>query len=102
MLASVDLPGVENLIQRNTDGRVCDLEVEFLPGRVVLRGRTETYYVKQLAQHALRHLLPTDCELDNLIVVRNTAQNPLRYFDLFPSRELFFDDYSPAVSAATV
>jgi len=96
----MDLRVVEDLVHRHTDGRVKDLEVELRPDRVVLRGRTESYYIKQLAQHDLRRLLPAECALDNLIVVRSATDNPLRYFDLFPAREPIFVGRSLTVPAA--
>ena len=34
-------------------GRLCDASVSLHQGGVVLRGRTQSYYVKQLAQHAV-------------------------------------------------
>jgi hypothetical protein len=47
---------------------VRELQVEVHPGRVVLRGRANSYYVKQLAQHAARTLLP-EVRLENAITV---------------------------------
>lgn len=32
--------------------------MEVLPDRVILQGRADSYYVKQLAQHGVRNLLP--------------------------------------------
>lgn len=54
-----------------TNRRVNNLSIEFSEkngGRVVIRGRTNSYYVKQLAQHAVREALPTT-HLENAIVV---------------------------------
>jgi hypothetical protein len=53
---------------RRTGRRVRNLAVEVHPNGVVLRGRTSSYHVKQLAQHGVRDLLP-DVELRNAIVV---------------------------------
>jgi hypothetical protein len=47
---------------------VRDLSVEVTPGRVVIRGRTRSYHVKQLAQQGVREILP-DARLENAIVV---------------------------------
>jgi hypothetical protein len=55
-------------IATRTGRRVRDLRVEVQPGAVVLRGRTDSYYVKQLAQHGARELLPR-VRLDNAITV---------------------------------
>ena len=49
--------------------RVRGLAVEVRPGRIVLRGRAESYHVKQLAQHELLRRLPVGMRLDNLIAV---------------------------------
>lgn len=42
--------------------------VEICRGRVTVRGNSPTYYVKQLATHALLPIIG-DRELDNLIIV---------------------------------
>lgn len=55
-------------VSTRTGRRVRDLAVEVAPGRVVLRGRTATFHVKQLAQHEARELLP-DARVENAIVV---------------------------------
>jgi len=51
-----------------TGRRVRNLRVEYCDERVILRGQTASYYVKQLAQHGVRDLLPNIC-LENVIVV---------------------------------
>ena len=43
---------IERAVQLETDRGVADLSVEIGPQGVHLRGRCETYYTKQLAQHA--------------------------------------------------
>ena len=55
-------------IRSRTHRRVRDLSLEVNDDRVVLRGRTDTYYIKQLAQEVVRELLP-DIPLINAIVV---------------------------------
>ena len=65
----VDPTEVVSFIDAHTIGRVRDLAVEVWPGRVILRGWADSYYVKQLAQHHLRQHLPADLALDNLIEV---------------------------------
>ncbi len=59
---------VERHILDRTGRRVHGLHVEFRQQRVVLRGRTNSYYVKQLAQHCVWDLLP-EVPLENGIVV---------------------------------
>jgi len=51
-----------------TGRRVRDLAVEVAPDRVTLRGRTDSFHVKQLAQHGVREVVPT-LRLENAIVV---------------------------------
>jgi len=51
-----------------TGRRVRDLVVEVGPDWVILRGRAGLYYVKQLAQHAAREVLP-NARVENAIVV---------------------------------
>ena len=45
-----------------------NLAIELSSERIVLRGRADTYYVKQLAQHGIRDVLP-QVRLENAIVV---------------------------------
>jgi hypothetical protein len=65
-------PGLaEILLQRitnRTGRRVQDLAVEVGSERVVLRGRVNSYHVKQLAQAGAREALP-GVVLENAIVV---------------------------------
>jgi hypothetical protein len=63
---------LERHVLRHTGHRVRDLVVEMCPGRVTLRGRAPSYYVKQLAQHALLGLLD-GTRLDNVIAVEVAA-----------------------------
>jgi hypothetical protein len=46
------LEELEGLVQCRTSGRIRDLRIEAFSDRVVISGRTSTYYAKQLAQHA--------------------------------------------------
>jgi len=55
-------------IDNRTFRQVHDLHVLHESGRVVLRGRSESYYVKQLATHAVLDLMP-DVIVDNSIDV---------------------------------
>jgi hypothetical protein len=69
---STNPPSVADILHQRvitrTGRRVRDLTVEVGPGRVVLRGRTASFHVKQLAQHEAQELLP-DVRLENAIVV---------------------------------
>jgi hypothetical protein len=60
---------LEEQVQNRTNRGVRNLSIEFRPGRVVLRGQTISYYVKQLAQEELIGALPTDLRLENSITV---------------------------------
>jgi hypothetical protein len=64
-------PSHQDLLEHvrcRTGRRVLGLTVEVQPEGVVLQGRTATYHVKQLAQQAVRELLPA-VRLQNAIVV---------------------------------
>ena len=48
---TADLAGlIAHGVDRRTFGRVADLQIELADRAVVLKGRTKTYYTKQLAQ----------------------------------------------------
>jgi hypothetical protein len=59
---------LEQRVLARTGRRVRDLAIELSPERIVLRGHAATYYVKQLAQHGVRDVLP-EVHLENAIVV---------------------------------
>jgi hypothetical protein len=59
---------LEDHVALRTARRIRNLTVEVAPGHVVLRGQASSYYVKQLAQHGVRELLP-QVRLENSIVV---------------------------------
>jgi hypothetical protein len=59
---------LERHILDRTGRRVHGLHVEVRDEQVVLRGRTSSYYVKQLAQHCVWDVLP-GARLQNVIVV---------------------------------
>ncbi len=62
---------IEIVLQRvaeRTGRRVQNLVVEIAGDSVVLRGRTNSFHVKQLAQQGVREALP-DAHLENAIVV---------------------------------
>jgi len=63
---------LEQYVQVRTGRRVRNLAIELEPERVILRGQATSYYVKQLAQHGVRDLLP-HVRLENTIVVDSGA-----------------------------
>jgi hypothetical protein len=60
---------LEHHVLVRTGRRVRDLQIELCSERVVLRGNAESYYIKQLAQHGIRDVLP-QVRLENAIVVQ--------------------------------
>jgi hypothetical protein len=59
---------IEKAVQNETDGGVADLTVEIGPRGVLLRGHCESFYTKQLAQHAAMRI-PGGNQLINSIEV---------------------------------
>jgi hypothetical protein len=55
-------------VQERTGRRVRNLAIEVAGEVVILRGRAETFHIKQLAQHGVRDVLP-QAQLQNAIVV---------------------------------
>jgi hypothetical protein len=68
---------LEHQVRNRTGRRVRNLVIEMRPERVVLHGQASTYYVKQLAQHGVRDILPQIC-LENSISVENAFGGPPR------------------------
>jgi hypothetical protein len=64
---------LERVVQVRTGRRVRHLAIEVLPERVVLHGWTTSYYIKQLAQHGVRDLLP-HVPLENVIAVEHKVE----------------------------
>jgi hypothetical protein len=60
---------LEEQVHLRTNRGVRNLSIEFRPGRVVLRGQTTSFYVKQLAQHELLGSLPSELRVENYISV---------------------------------
>ena len=59
---------VERHVQSRTGRRIRQLSVQLDRERVILHGRAATYYLKQLAQHGVRDVLP-QARLENAIEV---------------------------------
>jgi len=49
---------LERQVQTRTGRRIRGLTILFDKERVILHGRAATYYLKQLAQHGVRDILP--------------------------------------------
>jgi hypothetical protein len=68
VLSSITQQDLEKQVSLRTGRRVRNLAIELEPERVVLRGLTNTYHVKQLAQHGIQEMLP-NVRLENVIEV---------------------------------
>jgi len=65
---------LESLMQTRLGNRIRNLRVQLLPGGLVLQGRTATYHVKQLAQHAVMELAATPILANDIeVMVRQAA-----------------------------
>lgn len=51
---------VEDHVRQTTHGRIRDLAVEEVQGRVVIRGQVASHHTRQLALHAALELLSSD------------------------------------------
>ena len=69
---STDFPRLrlelENHIMARTGRRLRNLDINLSSEGVILKGQAQTFYVKQLAQHGVREVLP-NIHLDNAIQV---------------------------------
>jgi hypothetical protein len=61
---------LERQVLSRTGRRIRDLTVELHPEGIVLRGVASSFYVKQLAQHGVRDVMP-HVRLENAIVVNS-------------------------------
>jgi len=59
---------LERQVQSRTGRRIRDLAIRLDSERVILNGRAASYYLKQLAQHGVRDILP-QVSLENAIEV---------------------------------
>ncbi len=69
---------LERRVHSRTGRRVRNLVIEMRPERIVLRGQTATYYVKQLAQHGVRDALPQICLENSISVISTFGNHPPR------------------------
>ncbi len=60
---------VQHSIEQTTHGRIRDLSVEEVQGRVVVRGQAPSNHAKQLAFHAALELLPSHRFSGNITVI---------------------------------
>jgi hypothetical protein len=51
---------VENRVRESTHGRIRNLEVEEVQGRVVIRGNVPSHHTRQLALHGMLEMLSID------------------------------------------
>ena len=51
---------IANRVRQTTHGRIRDLAVEEVQGRVVIRGQVPSHHTRQLALHAALEFLPGD------------------------------------------
>lgn len=51
---------IEARVRQTTHGRIRDLAVEEVQGRVVIRGQVPSHHTRQLALHAALEFLPGD------------------------------------------
>lgn len=59
---------IEETILRLTQRRISNLQVELEAEKVILRGQTDSFYLKSLAQQGVREILP-QIRLQNAISV---------------------------------
>lgn len=59
---------VETRVRESTHGRIRNLEVEEVQGRVVVRGWVPSHHTKQLALQGALELLSGDCFCANITV----------------------------------
>ena len=61
-MSALDFPTIrkelEIRVKARTGSQLRDLGIELSPDGVRLFGQTDTFYVKQLAQHCVREILP--------------------------------------------
>ena len=78
---------LERQVQTRTGRRIRNLVIEMRREAVILRGETTSYYLKQLAQHGVRDILPY-VGLENAIAVEGSpgAGSPARLGSLSVER----------------
>jgi hypothetical protein len=75
--STVLLRRLENQVRTRTGWRVRNLVIEMRSEQIVLRGNATSYYVKQLAQHGVREILPY-VGVHNTIAVEYPYDGPPR------------------------
>jgi hypothetical protein len=69
------LKRLEHQVRIRTSRRIRNLVIEMRCEAVTLRGQADSYYVKQLAQHGVRDILPY-VGLENAIAVEHPRDEP--------------------------
>ncbi len=71
-MSQLDFPRIrtelEFHVKARTGSRLRNLHIQLSPEGVILHGQTSAFYIKQLAQHGVREVLP-DVRLENAIEV---------------------------------
>ena len=61
-MSALDFPNLrkelESRVLARTGSQVCGLGIELSPEGIRLCGQTATFYLKQLAQHCVREIMP--------------------------------------------
>ena len=77
MLTSLQLYELESRVQKRLNGRVRNLRLSLRENGLVLEGKTHSYYVKQLAQHAIMEAIDLPISAND-IEVPQTHSEPKR------------------------
>jgi hypothetical protein len=72
-MSALDFPGLrkelETRVRARTGSQLRDLGIELSPEGIRLFGQTTTFYVKQLAQHCVREIMPGVCLVNDINVL---------------------------------
>lgn len=72
-MSALDFPGlqkkIEDRVLARTGSQLHNLGIELSPAGIRLFGQTTTFYVKQLAQHCVREILPDVCLVNDINVL---------------------------------
>jgi hypothetical protein len=73
--SSLFLDKLTHHVRQRTSGRIRNLVIEMRMEGIRLHGQTTSYYLKQLAQHGIRDILPY-VGLENSIYVNKPDDSP--------------------------
>ncbi|MBI3822077.1 MAG: hypothetical protein HY289_05275 [Planctomycetes bacterium] len=72
-MTALDFPGLrkelETRVLARTGSQLRNLGIELSPDGIRLFGQTSTFYVKQLAQHCVRQIMPEVCLVNDINVL---------------------------------